>query len=1101
MARQRGVDGQLELTQGFVTEANPVTFPQTAAVDIDNCIIDKDRSTRRRPGVDLEQQWLANSINGGVFAAADIANSAFATSLWEFVSNSGTLDIIVQQVGVVLQMYAQFGAVSRNLLGEVDLTPYAVDAAELRGSQVQTASGLGNLYVVHPYMEPIKISYDGTTFTVEQIDIRVRDFEGLEDNLEIDERPTVLLRNHYYNLKNQGWSDENLLVFAGLPASTNICSGTGDVGGLLADSGKDWPSNADVMHVGLVTNGDGNLEFDASFVREGFTGNTPAAKGHYIFDAFSWDYDTVTGCPGTGSKIIPTRPESVVFHQGRAFYTVPNLQNQIGGVFYSQQLTLENKDGNAFQEADPTADQVNELVATDGGFLPMPGVGEIYALKEMGNGIAVIASNGVWRISGAEIGSAISATNISLSKVTRSGALGASSIVEVEGTFFFFGIEGIIQLQANETGFTATNVTQNSIQDFYISINAETRREAAGVYVPEQRKVYWAYREAFANVTPTVRSFNKFLILDFDVQGFYKYSIGNDASQNFPEIVGLSLVKPLTAQTGEINVVDNLGNIVTTEAGDPVTVEATTNVGQITQLKLATLVYVSGDSGYKMTFSTFHSRSFTDWRDFDVNGSGIPMTSFVDYAQQAMSAPHVKGTPTWVHTFYQKTSKNLEPGGYYELPPLYYPSTGVRISQSVLEILNKPSSNLRVSQTVLEAIYDQPADLQAYMGHTEVMIRFTDSGSPIAQDYVGDVVFTDSFYLRGIDLGTKWEKPASIIEPTFMPRNDADNALNGKIQGVEMGQGTLGQMEAIMPDSGITALQIGMELGYKPQGVSAGYSPALDFYDELGVRIARVSFTRDRNTEVQRANIYVGTSATPLSSRGITFPKTGANRVEIKVGVSPTFGYIGYTGFGDTHLESLLTLDHTRIHRIVHTREVQTADKLQFNSFYASDISGAGWLNNTYYEFWDIVDNRDDENFSFGMISAADSDSGFEDTAFYYTGNSSAEFAAGAVPGSFLRTDTSLPTIDTAPIPSVDGYEIEGIGVYVMQSRAGTEPITVDSELIVGSSTVSSTHSAPTVQKFVGFATTINPDTSVKWTAADANTGWVWGTQIISRGV
>lgn len=721
MARQRGISGQLDLTKGFVTEANPVSFPQEAAVDIDNCIIDKDKSIRRRPGISLEIGHNKNSVNGGVLSAVEVENSAFSTSLWEFVSNSGTLDIVVQQAGLILQFYAQFGAVSQNLLGELDLTPYATNVGDLRQSKVATASGLGNLYVVSAHMEPIRVSYDGTTFDAEMIEIKVRDIiDGRDDDLEIDERPAVLFRNHYYNLKNQGWTDENINLFAGLPVSTDLCAGTGDVGGVV---GIDtFPSNADVMHVGLVTNGDGNLEFDPTFVREGFTGNTPAPKGHYIFDAFTWDYDTVTGCPGTGTKIIPTRPEAVVFHQGRAFYTVPNLQNQVGGVYYSQQLTSEDKAGNCFQEADPTADQVNELVATDGGYLPMPGVGEIYALKEMGNGIAVIASNGVWRIAGAEIGSAISATNISLDKITKSGALGESSIVEAEGSFFFFGIEGIIHLQANEAGFTATNVTQNSIQDFYISINAETRRDAAGVYIPEQRKIYWAYREAFANVTPTVRSFNKFLILDFDVGGFYKYSIGNDVTQTFPEIVGATLVKPLAEGTTAVQIIENDGTGVTENDGTtPVTELETSSTGQITQLKLATLVYSTADSGYKVSFASFHSRTFTDWWDVSIDGEGIPMTSFVDFAEEAMGAPHTKGTPTWVHSFYQKDSKNLEPGGYYELPPKYYATTGVRISQSVLEILNKPSSSMRCSQSVLEVLMTIPSDFRVSQSALEVL--------------------------------------------------------------------------------------------------------------------------------------------------------------------------------------------------------------------------------------------------------------------------------------------------------------------------------------------------------------------------------------------
>ena len=42
MARQRGVDTKVQITRGFVTEFTPLAFPQEAAIDIDNCIIDTD---------------------------------------------------------------------------------------------------------------------------------------------------------------------------------------------------------------------------------------------------------------------------------------------------------------------------------------------------------------------------------------------------------------------------------------------------------------------------------------------------------------------------------------------------------------------------------------------------------------------------------------------------------------------------------------------------------------------------------------------------------------------------------------------------------------------------------------------------------------------------------------------------------------------------------------------------------------------------------------------------------------------------------------------------------------------------------------------------
>ena len=98
----------------------------------------------------------------------------------------------------------------------------------------------------------------------------------------------------------------------------------------------------------------------------------------------------------------------------------------------------------------------------------MPGVGQIYSLNEVGNGIAVIASNGVWFITGGDISSGITATNVRLDKISRFGALGPRSVVEAEGSVFYFGIDGIIQLSVGDFGLNADGITNDSIQTFYI---------------------------------------------------------------------------------------------------------------------------------------------------------------------------------------------------------------------------------------------------------------------------------------------------------------------------------------------------------------------------------------------------------------------------------------------------------------------------------------------------------------------------------------------------------------------------------------------------------------------------------------------------------
>ena len=209
-------------------------------------------------------------------------------------------------------------------------------------------------------------------------------------------------------------------------------------------------------------------------------------------------------------------------------------------------------------------------------------------------------------------------------------------------------------------------------------IPADARRDASGVYIAEERKIYWAYREEVEGSTPSIISKNKFLVLDFDVGGFYKYSIAESASQIYPEIIGLTFVKPLAEQNALVPVLELNGDIVTELDLSPVTEDIVQDTGQISQMKMATMAFSTVDGSYQTTFSTFHNRSFTDWRDVD--GVGLPMSSFVEFAEFNMASHHTKGVGNYVHSFFQQTSKNLAPGGYWELPPLFYVSQGGIVS-------------------------------------------------------------------------------------------------------------------------------------------------------------------------------------------------------------------------------------------------------------------------------------------------------------------------------------------------------------------------------------------------------------------------------------
>jgi len=629
MARQKGIETHIEVTKGFATEINPVISTPEVLIDVDNCILSRNGTIRRRLGVDFEDSFSINLVDSEPVELGELNTFAFTTELWTSVDNIGTLNIVVQQIGTALQFYSQFGALSSNLLGDIDLAEFAVDLPSLGITPMQIASGLGKLFVVSPVMEPVVISFSDGAFEAEQTLIQIRDFTGLDDELAIDERPFSLSDEHHYNLLNQGWNEENITTFRG--------------------SGFNYPSNSDIMTVGIVVNKDGDLEFDPEFIREDALGNTPAPKGHFILDAFNKDYLAVSGI-NIETVTTNKRPEAIAFHQGRIFYSSPATPDVNSGFFYSQQLLQLDRRGLCFQEADPTAAEINDLISTDGGFIPTPSVGQVYSMQEMSNGVVTFASNGVWYLTGAEVGSAVTATSLRLDKIYSSGVLGASSVVEGEGAIYFFGEEGIMRVAITLEGGSVENISKSSIQSFYTAIDTLSRSKAVSVFIPTERKVFWGYMD-----DPDSGFIDRFLILDLDVGGYYKYSITLDDEQTYPRVVGMSRVAPLALNVESSTVLTIDGSFVTESDGTTlITSEAIVDSSQTVELKLATMTETGTSGEFGLTFSTFDNLNLRDWSEATAGGEGLPMVATIDFAQTAMGGVHLKATPIWVHTYFTK---------------------------------------------------------------------------------------------------------------------------------------------------------------------------------------------------------------------------------------------------------------------------------------------------------------------------------------------------------------------------------------------------------------------------------------------------------------
>ena len=87
-------------------------------------------------------------------------------------------------------------------------------------------------------------------------------------------------------------------------------------------------------------------------------------------------------------EVVPERPTCCTYAAGRVFYGMNNT------VYYGQVIEGESIDGlnKCFQRSDPTAEQLSDLLDTDGGTIPVNGAINIKQIEAFGNGCLLYTS-------------------------------------------------------------------------------------------------------------------------------------------------------------------------------------------------------------------------------------------------------------------------------------------------------------------------------------------------------------------------------------------------------------------------------------------------------------------------------------------------------------------------------------------------------------------------------------------------------------------------------------------------------------------------------------------------------------------------------------
>lgn len=279
-----------------------------------------------------------------------------------------------------------------------------------------------------------------------------------------------------------------------------------------------------------VWNFDDVLEYDRYFLKINclnFEDLQWAIAGYWKVDLQT--YSTEGGGQLKSNDLIKGRIKDVVCFSGRYFYLVDDT------VLFSQVLT-ETGQGydKCYQEADPTSEEINDVIDTDGGCVKFPSMGYGKALKTFNRGVLVFGDSSVYGlISPAE--QIFTATSYDIVELSRAGLIGPESVVSTSDRVFYWSPLGIFQIGISEqTGNTivAQSITVSTIQELYNNIPNFSKEHCKGVYDYVNNRIYWYY--------PTdekhIEKLSGCLVLDLTHNAFMQFKVG-EPSMNLPYIV------------------------------------------------------------------------------------------------------------------------------------------------------------------------------------------------------------------------------------------------------------------------------------------------------------------------------------------------------------------------------------------------------------------------------------------------------------------------------------------------------------------------------------------------------------------------------------
>jgi hypothetical protein len=597
---------------------------------------------------------------GATSVDADTRAGVCRSFLWKGVGDRGDKNFLVVQTGSSITFYepdleGNFSGGAKAFI--VDLESYKTTVAGVKIGEAEAgiASGSGKLFINHPYCDPIYVKYDLNTdnITIVRYKINIRDTEGVNDGLDPGVRPSTLTNLHKYNLYNQGWNQPKVdWGFDNYGFPLDVWRSTTGF----------WPSNNDQWWWGKGVNKEGRPSLQGRVIRLVSKSTGFAPKGHYIYDAFNVDRTTKSGISGIPSTTSSgQRPSSVAFYAGRVWYAGVSHPDYQGKIYYTQVVEGDSNIGSCYQSNDPTSEQLSDLLATDGGDVRVTGMGRVAHIMESGNSLVIFANNGIWTISGSGAeGTAFSATDFSIRRVSNIGADSATSFVDIGGTPIWWNTDGIWTL--NIQNGQVDSLTESTIKTFFQEeVPLANRTYAQGAYNQIEQTIQWVFRSSAYSTVQQSYEYDRILEFNLSTKAFYpfKWSI------NDQKVTSIFVAEGIKNYTEEEELVfDSNLDVVT----DSTLAEVTTNTFTPTGYTSTRFKYISMENvgiinqvgGGDTIFLEWYQNAYDQSPDdqvraglafYDNMNVQIGSTVYSTYATQTESPPGV-----WVRRTLETTS-------------------------------------------------------------------------------------------------------------------------------------------------------------------------------------------------------------------------------------------------------------------------------------------------------------------------------------------------------------------------------------------------------------------------------------------------------------